>query len=151
MFNKNKVALGICALIVLGLILVFNRSDRNPNSNTVKIGVIAPLEGGAAVFGESLVKGIQMAQVDLKDRTGTKYKYEIIVEDDGSTAAKAASAAQKLIYVDKVDAVITTTSVTGNAAKPVALAAKVPHICVCSDITIANAEYNFTNSIPPKG
>lgn len=134
--------------IIVALVLVgigFSRQGK-PSPNTIKIGVIAPLTGGASVFGNSLVSGIKLADADL---AGTKNHYELIVEDDGGNQATAASVAQKLVNVDKVQGLITVTSLTGNAAKPIAIAGHVTHICVCADTTIGNGVNAFNNLVLP--
>ncbi len=119
---------------------------RPTDKQTVKIGLIAPLTGPGAVFGNSIDRAIKLAQQDTKN---TKFTYKVIVEDDGTNPTQSASAAQKLINVDKVQVLISMTSGTGNAVKPIATSNKVPNICICSDISVANADYNFTNLILP--
>ncbi len=131
------------------LILAFGgRSRTSDGRQTVKIGVIAPLTGGGTVFGNSLVAGIKLAKEDLKN---TKYNYELVIEDDRSNPVQSASAAQKLINIDKVQAIIVATSGTGNAILTLTEAAHIPQICVvCADKTIGQGKYNFTNSVLPE-
>ncbi len=148
----NKKILWGIVVIVLVLVLwgAGSRSGKDmtgDKSSVIKIGVIAPLTGPGAVFGSALVKGIELAKRDLAD---TKYTYEVLVEDDGTNPSVSASAAQKLINVDKVDALITTTAGTGNAVKPIAVGAKIVHVCVCADTSIGDGLYNFTNSLVPE-
>ncbi len=127
--------------IVIVVIVIAFATDKNGEVNVIKIGVVAPITGGASGYGETLVKGIELAKQDLGN---TKNKYEVIYEDDGTTPARAASAAQKLINVDKVSAIITTTSGTGNAVKLVAISAGIPHICICVDTNITkDSKTNF--------
>ena len=118
----------------------------NPTSSEpIKIGVVAPLTGGAAAYGVSLVKSIELAHNDLGNN---KSKYILVVEDDASNPAQAATAAQKLANVDKVQAIITVTSaqeILLNLLPPSANS----HVCICSDVTIADNEFNFINSILP--
>jgi len=142
----KKAVLWVIGIIVVVLIAVAISNNGSAAKHVIKIGIIAPQTGGAAVFGNALVKGIEMAKADLN---GAKNTYELVVEDDGSNPATAASAAQKLVNIDKVSALITTTSGTGNAAKPIAAAGKIPHICICTDVSIGNNQYNFTNNIMP--
>ncbi|MEK7579428.1 MAG: ABC transporter substrate-binding protein [Patescibacteria group bacterium] len=138
-----KKTLWIVGIIIVLLIIVAaaSRSPKEASGEPIKIGVIAPLTGPAAIFGNSLVKGIALAQEDLG---GTRNVYEVIIEDDGTNPAQSASAAQKLITIDKVQALITTTSGTGNAVKSLAYEAKIPHFCVCNDTRVGDGEYNFT-------
>ncbi len=150
--KKTNWGLIIGVIIVIVLIIwgIASGSKNKPvalvTGKTYKIGLVAPLTGGGAAFGNSFVNGVKMAAADLGT---TKNTYEFIVDDDGTNPAQSASAAQKLINVDKVDAIISMTSGTGNAIKPIATAAKIPHVCICSDLTVANADYNFTNLLLP--
>lgn len=147
----NKKALwGVVVVVLVFIVWGVSGSSKKmagDTSSVIKIGVIAPLTGPGAVFGSALAKGIELARRDLD---GTKYKYEVLVEDDGTNPATSASAAQKLINIERVQAIITTTSGTGNAVKPIATAAKVVHFCVCADSSIGDGVYNFTNILVPQ-
>lgn len=148
---NKKIGWGVVVVIIIVLIIIGvtrgqKTSETQSDQRTIKIGLIGPLTGGASVYGTNLVKGVQLA---LKDLGATKNKYELLIEDDGTNPAQSASAAQKLINVDKVDAIISVTSGTGNAIKPIATAAKVVQLCLCSDSTVADGKYNFTNIILP--
>jgi branched-chain amino acid transport system substrate-binding protein len=137
----------VLIFIVWGVSGISSKKGVNGDASVIKIGVIAPLTGPGAVFGSALAKGIELAKRDL---AGTKYTYEVFVEDDGTNPAVSASAAQKLINIEKVQAIITTTSGTGNAVKPIATGAKVVHFCVCADSSIGDGVYNFTNILVPE-
>lgn len=144
----NKTTKIIIGIIIVGLgVWVIKAGNQPAKSQTIKIGVVAPLTGGAAGFGQALVKGLELAKNDLKD---VKNDYVLIFEDDGTNPATSASAAQKLVNVDKVDAIITTTSGTGNAVKPIATAANIVHICVCVDTRIVDNKTNFTYLVLPE-
>lgn len=137
------------AIIIIAIIVVISRGANNGGSQTIKIGVVAPVTGNYAAYGATLAKGVQMASADLSQKQ-TKYKYEVIVEDDASDAKNAVNAASKLVNVNGVKAIITTTSGSGNAVKSIAEKASVIHVCDCTDVSIGNAAYNFTNLMLPK-
>lgn len=141
---NKRLVLPLVIVVIIILISVFGGSSTPSAEHTYKIGVIAPLTGPGAIFGNSMVNAIKLAQEDTQ---GTRGTYQIIIEDDGSNPGQAASAAQKLINSDKVQAILTMTSGTGNAVKPIATTHKVPHLCVCTDTTVANTEYNFTDLV----
>ncbi|MBI3638387.1 ABC transporter substrate-binding protein [Candidatus Wolfebacteria bacterium] len=113
---------------------------------TVKIGVIAPLTGDLAFIGEGFRDAALLAKDDLKN---TKYNYELIFEDDQIDPIKTVSAVNKLMSVDKVDAVITISSGPGNAVAPIAEQNKIIHFATASDQTIAKGDYNFIHWTPP--
>jgi len=143
---NKKIGWSVIVIVVIVLV-IFGMGNRPTNNKPViKIGVIAPMTGGSATYGVGLVKGIQMAESDLKD---TNYDYEVLVEDDASNIAQSASAAQKLINIDKVQAIISTTGGTGNAIKSFAANSHIPHISVSSNSSIADGQYNFLNSVMP--
>lgn len=139
------IVVGIIVVAIIGLVYQ-KQSNQQSAKETIKIGILAPMTGGGAVFGNSLYNGVKLALADLKD---TKYHYELVLEDDGTNPAQSVSGAQKLINIDKVKAILTTTSGTGNATAPLAETAKVVHICVCADQKVGTGQYNFTNSMIP--
>lgn len=147
---SKQTWIGIIVIIIIAIGGYYYSQNSKPTpvaGEPFKIGIVAPLTGPGAVFGNALVKGMEMAKEDLGK---TKNTYEFVIEDDGSNSGQSASAAQKLINIDKVKAIITTTAGTGNAVKPIAVSAKIPHICICSDSSVADAGYNFTNSLLPE-
>lgn len=148
---NKKIIWGVIIIIIIVLAIYAGRTTPEYKASllapqTIKIGIVAPLTGGGASYGTNLVNGVRAA---LEDAKNTRNTYELLVEDDGTNPAQSASAAQKLINVEKVSALITTTSGSGNAVKPIAATAQIPHICVCSDTRIADGQYNFNNSVLP--
>jgi len=68
----------------------------------VKIGVIAPLSGPGATYGEDAVNVFQQS-VDEYNASNPTTKVTLIVEDGKCAGKDATSAAQKLVNVDKID------------------------------------------------
>ncbi len=91
------------------------------SSEEVTIGVVAPLSGGYAEFGQSIVNAISLAAED--------YNFTIVIEDEGDCEGKKAAinAVRKLINVDGVDGIVGPLCL-GNfqAALPIALEEGVP-------------------------
>ena len=143
---NKKLIWGVIALVLIILVVWNVHNKQTGGKETIKIGLIAPLTGPGAVFGNAIAKAIVLAQQDLKN---TKYDYKVIIENDETTPAKSASAAQKLINIDKVQAIISMTSGTGNAVAPIADSAHVIHICTCTDTRVGYGKYNFTNLVMP--
>ncbi len=148
---KKKIILGIVVLvaIVVGLFVVIN-SEKNSqvsDEQTIKIGVSAPLTGDLAFLGESYKDGINLA---IKDLPKTKYKYEVIFEDDKFDPTTGASTASKLINSDNVDVLLSFGSPVGNAVSPIAENAKILHVnSIASDPKVAIGDYNFVHWTPP--
>jgi len=90
----------IIAIIVIGGIWYI--ATREPKEEEViKIGLIFPLTGGAANIGQGQKNAVELALEQLNDSN-----IQLIFEDDRLEADDAVTAAQKLINVDKVDAII---------------------------------------------
>ena len=119
------------------------------NADTIKIGLIGPLTGDAATIGADVLNGAKLA-VDQINATGgiNGKKVELIAEDGRCTGADAASAAQKLVNVDKVIAIIGgLCSGETLAAAPIAEAAHVVMLSPTSsspDVTKAG-DFIFRN------
>src|SRR3989338_615073 len=97
---------------------------------TIKIGFIGPLTGAAVSYGTDMLHAVQMRVEEVNAAGGINGRIvELVTEDGRCTGNDAASAAQKLIHVDKVVAVIggACSSETLGAA-PVAETAKVVQI-----------------------
>lgn len=151
MFTSTKwlVAIIIILILIVADIAYYGTRTATPlaETGTIKIGIVAPLTGGGALVGQNAVNAIELAKADLK---GAKNNYEIIVEDDQTDPAKSASAAQKLIDIDKVAALISVTSGTGNAVAPIAMKAGVLHISICSDVKVADNKTSFIIYVTPE-
>ncbi len=109
--------------------------------SVIKIGAIASMTGPAAPLGNSAVKAIQLAQEELKDTT---HRYDLVIEDAGTTPEQATRAIEKLIKIDKVNALIVGMSINGKVIRPYATAAKIPLLCICSVGNVGDGVYNFT-------
>lgn len=146
----KKIIWIIIAIIIIAVIVGLIRSNKVEDvsvKKTIKIGVILPLTGDLAFLGEPAKKGAEMALENFKD---TKNKYELIFEDDQFNAPKAATAANKLISVDKVDVIVTFGSSGGNVVKPLADKNKIVHFTVASDSSIPDGAYTFVHWTPPQ-
>jgi len=143
MKNKIIISVVLTILIVVGFAIFSKPIDNSP----IKIGVILPLSGDLAFIGEPAKRGAEMALANFKD---TKHKYELIFEDDQFDGKKAITAANKLIFMDKVSALVTFGSSGGNSVKPLAETNKILHFAVASDQNIADGIYNFNHWTSPK-
>lgn len=113
-----------------------------------KIGIILPLSGGLAHVSAAFRDAARMASEELPAQN--RSAYELVFEDDQLQSSKAASAAQKLIEIDKVDAIISTWSYGGTVVSPIADKAGVPHFGVAWDPAVAKGKLNFLHLTPPR-
>jgi branched-chain amino acid transport system substrate-binding protein len=149
--NKKYGWLVVGVVIVLiGMGIHLSQKDEMgpEGKQTIKIGYIAPLTGNVAFLGEGVKKAAELAIEEI-NKEHAKYRYEVIFEDDAFSPAKTATAANKLINVDKVDVIVTVASAAGGVANPIAEKAGVIHFGIASDPLIAKGEYNFINWTPP--
>ncbi len=109
---------------------------------TIKIGAIVPLEGQSASLGKSFLEAVRVSIDTLGD---TKNRYELRVEDGGTTPEESTAAAKRLVEEDGVDAIVGGISIVGQQVAPVATEAKIPQLCVCYMPTIGDVKYKYTN------
>ncbi|AUN98280.1 ethanolamine utilization protein EutJ [Bacteriovorax stolpii] len=94
----------------------------------LKIGVVSPMTGATATFGQENANGIKLAYEKMKKMAGGK-KFDLIIEDDKSEAIESTNATRKLLSVDKVSVMIgAPTSSLALASAPIVQEAKIPYI-----------------------
>ena len=118
-----KRSLASLSLLTLALVACAPTTDSGP----IKIGYLGPLTGDAAGYGTDTVNGTRMAVEEINAKGGINGRLiELIAEDARCNGSDAASAAQKLVSVDKVVAIVGgQCSSETLAAAPIAEAAKV--------------------------
>ncbi len=100
---KTKVIFGLLAIVAVALLI--GTSDKEADSESeIKIGVVTPLTGGAAYWGESSLVGIRLAEQELQEKG---IPVRVIVEDGELDPKLALSGAQKLVNIDGIDAMYT--------------------------------------------
>lgn len=86
------------------------------SGRVVKIGVLTDLSGKAAYMGYETLAAAELLKQELESQGK---RVELVMSDHGLDPAKAVTEAQKLIAIDKVDAVFSNFSGTSRAANPV--------------------------------
>ena len=142
---KKKALLTLILILGFGLFFMAGNSFA---ADVYKIGLVEPLSGNLAVYGQNIQKGVDLAVERINAVGGIKGKKIVMVyEDNEADPAKTVSAMKKLITVDKVAAVIgAATSTATLAACPVAEENKVVIVAPPStspDITTKCGEYTF--------
>lgn len=96
----------------------------------IKLGMIMPLTGAAALNGGRIVNAAKMATEEINANGGILgCELELVIEDSQADAAVAVAAAEKLINKDKVQAIIGAYhSHTTLAVMPLLPDAKVPMV-----------------------
>lgn len=100
------------------------------SGDTIKIGFVTPLTGGASSYGQSSQKGLQLLEEQTNKAGGVNgKKIQIISVDDEGKAASAVTAGQKLINSDKVAAIVgPVTSTCANSLAPICQQYNIPMI-----------------------
>lgn len=115
------------------------------HADTVKIGVILPLSGNQAASGQTSMLAVKLFQKELATKT-YKHKYELVIEDAQGSGRLTALAANKLLDVDRVDALLSLYCDAGWVLEPRVKKAQIPHInCVCSNDKVAEGKFNFVH------
>ena len=107
----------------------------------IKIGATLPLSGSLAFAGEDVRRGIELA---IEDFSSASVKFSAHYEDNQHQGAKAATDAQKLLELDKADALISMWDMADVVA-PIAERHKIPHLAIRWDPSVAQQyAYTFT-------
>jgi len=125
-------------VLMLAALLALGTATPAPAAEkTLDIGVLGPLSGGAAAYGVELVRGAEMRADEINKAGGLKvggdvYKLKLIIYDHKASAADAATAANKLVFQDKVKYIIgNAVGATCNAVQTVTEPQKVMFAFVC--------------------
>src|SRR3989338_4056541 len=145
--QKVKIFLALFILIVL---IGACSSQNNGNSNSqssepIKLGLLLPLTGEAASWGQNALAGATLAANEINSQGGIGgRKIELVAEDD-KCSADSVSAIQKLINVDQVTGVIgPICSASGGTALPIAESNGVPVVIVAASAPkLTEGEYIF--------
>jgi branched-chain amino acid transport system substrate-binding protein len=129
----------------LGNILFFAGCTKQ-EPEKYKIGVILPLTGNLAIFGEGEKNAIDLALADLKEDWGEKQasSLQVIYEDSMGNPKNAITAANKLQHIDNVDALVTTFSNVSHAVAPLTKKNETIQMILAMDPLITKAnKYSF--------
>jgi branched-chain amino acid transport system substrate-binding protein len=107
--NKKSIILILLVAGVAFVIYLFlkNKSYSNNEKVVINVGVIAPLSGENATYGDATIRGLEMALAAISKKEEYKnFRFTFVKEDSKLEASKAVSCIQKLISVDKVPVII---------------------------------------------
>ena len=143
---KTIKIIGIVAAAVLVIWGLASWGGNKPMTTTEpdKMGVIAPLSSDFSAIGEELKRGIDLAVEQLKSH-GTNIS--VMYEDDMFDPKQAATAAQKLINIDKVNLVVLFSVEEATPVIPIFENNKVPLVVLWdSNAFLKDAgDYVFSN------
>lgn len=142
-FKKLLSVMAVSAL-AMGLFTGCGGEEKAADQNVVKVGVFLPLTGDNAAGGELELRGIKLANQLHPEVLGKKV--ELVVADNKSDKAEAASVAARLIEKDKVSVLVGSYgSSLSMAAGNIVKENRVPAVgtsCTNPQVT-ANNDYYF--------
>ena len=148
-----KGTVGKAFVVIAAILSLVIAAPTGFAAETVKVGVLLPLTGSQAKFGEIEKRSYEMAAEEINAKGGVRgMKIELRFEDDTGKPDVGRSGVEKLISRDKVP-VLTggySSSVTA-AATPVAQQLKVPFVIStgsADDITEKGYDYIFRVNPP---
>jgi len=110
---RKKITIYLIVVFVVSLFMLQSCAKKG-EVDVIKIGVILPMTGNLASYGEPMVRGMKIALNKLNSETNNKF--ELIYVDSKADPTTAISGAQKLLNIDNVKYVI------GDVSSPVTLA-----------------------------
>jgi len=102
----------------------------------IKIGVIAPLSADMALHGVEIQRAMTLA-LEQSAARNRHYRYRLLFEDNQLERAKSVSAAQKLINLDKADAIVTLWPPTAEVVIPLSERSNILHYTIAWDPDLA--------------
>jgi ABC-type branched-subunit amino acid transport system substrate-binding protein len=150
----QKKYLGLLLLIiVIAFPLIKKDKATSTDKPVVKIGVTLPLSGEYSKIGVAHKAMIQLS-VDEFEKTGTKYDYQLLFEDDSLQLKKTQLNLQKFININKVDVFTTIYSGGANVANKTLMDKDImlfgwvtdPKVSKERDLTFTYASHNKKNA-----
>ncbi len=127
----NKSIIWVVVILIVVAIIWIGKSgntvkQESGEKGVIKIGIVLPLSGPAGTLGEASKKSVDLALSKLSAEE--KAQVEVVYADDQFDPKQTVSVTQKLIDVDKVNAIIAYSSPSSVAASYIAEKASVPMI-----------------------
>ena len=144
---KVVLSLIVAAVVVSGgYVFSMSKKPALQEKKTYKIGMIAPLTGDVGFVGVGMKNAMLMARDQAGD---AEYNFEFVFEDSQYDPKMSASGTQKLINVDKVDAIV-SVGYGGPIVSPLATKNDIIHFSISIQPYIAEGDNNFLHWAPSK-
>ena len=150
MYTKCTKLLIIVAVIAVAVVAIFALpSVRQPSDPrpVVKIGISLPLSGNNAFIGVPTREAAQMAWEDWQKKD-TKYRYELIFEDDGFDQKKVSMIGNKFVNRDKANAIMGIWTLTLHQFRELAHKANIPFFACGWAHDASDGKLVFNNQTP---
>ncbi|MBS3061903.1 MAG: ABC transporter substrate-binding protein [Candidatus Diapherotrites archaeon] len=123
----NKALIGLFILVLVGAVVFigpfvasgfFGLSTPPVSKPTYSIGVVIPLSGSQAPYGEGIRQGLELAASEIN--ASYPFSIQLVFEDNHGEVKETVSAVQRLISTEKPIALITGPSQHAVAVSPLA-------------------------------
>lgn len=129
--SRTDRLLFIFLMFVLpALISVGTASSAENEIKKLKVGVIVPLTGPLAFFGQDYVRTYELATEDIPE---LKNAFDVVFEDSAYDSKQAVSALNKLVSSDRVDIIFSFGGPMLSALAPIAEVKKIPFFATESE------------------
>lgn len=92
---KRKLSLSLLTILILGVLSACS-SNSGQGSDTIQIGLAAPLSGTQAQYGQAFKNGAELAVAQINEAGGIDGKQvEIVIQDDKGDSSEAVNVANK--------------------------------------------------------
>jgi len=136
----------LCVLCMALSLCACDKQNNNPqNKPVVKIGASFPLTGNMASIGNAAHKALVAAINDANQETTNKYYYDLSVENDQMDPKIINNVANKYIYQDKVNVIVSFFSGAGRIIAPMAAKTQTINFSFGFDDVVLQSKYNFQN------
>lgn len=145
--NQKLIGGVILGVITVLMVIMLNVESREPSGTdkaTIKIGATLPLSGQMNYIGQSSKNTLQMALNEWKKR-GSRYNYELIFEDDAMEPKKVNRNVNRLVNIEKADAVLTVLTPAATEANTITNDKKVIHLSCSYGDRETEGVYSFNN------
>lgn len=140
----RKLLCLLCALFAIA-----GCDHEQSDKPVVKIGASLPLSGDISHIGNAIKAALLMVQSDIP--SNSKYKYEIVFDDDSYELRQIATNAKKQISVDKADAILSLFDGASSVIAPISESAKIPNIgCTWGADFYKKYDYSFNHWSRPE-
>ncbi len=145
MNKTTKIIIWLIVAVIVVAGIWYGVIRKSAEKEAIKIGAILPLTGKTANIGFNEQKGISLMVEEINKKGGIKgRKVEVVFEDSEGDSAKGVTAMQKLINIDKAQAVIVSLTKVAVAVRQVAEENKIVILGESSDTKLAvGYEYIF--------
>jgi branched-chain amino acid transport system substrate-binding protein len=147
MTKKIFIAIGVIAVVAIGVFVWLNNKQNSMSKETVNIAAILSLTGSGAEYGNDQLRTIELVKESLKKSTN-KYNYEFIIQDSKSMPKDAIQALNNILATHKVDVAMTILSTVCLSLQPITEKNSIPFFCVGSIPGITKESNLVFRSLP---